>query len=70
HFTHLRLQQQFLSQILPFNLILASRRGLTDIVFDAPEFPESRIPGELRAHGALAGSNSVRCGGPRRSARD
>ncbi len=30
------------------DLFLVSRRGLIVIVFDAPEFPESRIPGELR----------------------
>jgi len=30
------------------DLVLVSRRGLIVIVFDAPGFPESRIPSELR----------------------
>jgi len=43
---------------------------LIAVVFDTPGFPESRIPGELEAHGALSGTtNSVGRGG-RRSARD
>ncbi|MCE8425821.1 MAG: hypothetical protein J5U17_08605 [Candidatus Methanoperedens sp.] len=51
------------------DLVLVSRRDLIVIVFDAPVYMEDRILSELRSHGALSCTNSVR-NGWRRSARD
>jgi len=41
------------------DLVLVSHRGLIDIVFDAPGSMEDRIPGGLRRHSALSGTNSL-----------